>query len=87
MNKLEQNNQNDTTKIMHSTLLTAELSLNKHNWVCKKDGKLLIRGSWANRLQCNGCGDWCFVHRVSDGRYYCSECRNTLINQELAIGW
>jgi len=67
--------------------VSGSLCMNTHNWVCKKDGKILIRGSWNNRLKCNGCGDWCFVHKASDGKYYCGECRGEAIKEGAAIAW
>ena len=84
---MEENTNNNENGNCANRVLAAGLSKNTHNWICEKDGKILIRGSWANRLQCNGCGDWCFVHKASDGKYYCGECRNKAISDGVAMAW
>lgn len=70
-----------------SKILSNNLSKSNNNWIGEKDGKILIRGAWSNRLQCNGCGDYCFVHTASDGKYYCGECRGKAVKEGLAIIW
>ncbi len=60
-------------------------SKSRHTWGFKtKDGIILIRHSWADRLQCNCCGDWCFIHRASDGCYYCDTCADDAVRLGIA---
>lgn len=56
----------------------------RHNWVFESD-KIFIRGPWANRLKCSSCPSVCFVHRASDGEYYCDSCANELVRNGEAI--
>lgn len=51
----------------------------------ERNEKFFIRASYINRLQCNECGSWCYVHTASDGNYYCDTCMNKALKDGKAI--